>query len=49
MKRNADMLHGPIFKGILRFAIPVVLTPLFHMVIAKKIKALKTQVQGGTV
>lgn len=31
MKRNIDMLNGPLFKGILSFAIPVILTNLLQI------------------
>lgn len=31
MKKNIDMLQGPLFKGILSFAIPVILTNLLQI------------------
>lgn len=31
MKRNVDMLNGPIFKGVLSFAFPVILTNLLQI------------------
>jgi len=31
MKRNLDMLHGSIFKGVMRFAIPIILTNLLQI------------------
>ena len=31
MKKNIDMLEGPLFSGILRFAVPVILTNLLQI------------------
>ena len=31
MKRNIDMLNGPLFNGILSFAVPVILTNLLQI------------------
>ncbi len=31
MKKNIDMLNGPLFSGVLRFAIPIVLTNLLQI------------------
>ena len=31
MKKNVDMLNGPLFKGILSFAVPVILTNLLQI------------------
>jgi len=31
MRKNIDMLQGPLFKGILSFAIPVILTNLLQI------------------